>query len=69
MMYAIWMKFLREISTDDIRFILNEDGKVAALLINENDADVEDDAIYGVFNARTKKTVDGRSSLQVHWLY
>ena len=41
------------------RFILNEDGKVAALLINTKDADVEDDAIYGVINKKTTKSVDG----------
>jgi len=53
---------LSEVSKGDftgtIRFIL-EEGKVAALLIDEADADVEDDAIYGVFNGRTKRTVDG----------
>ncbi len=43
----------------EMQFLLNDDGDVVALLISEDDADVEDDAIYGVFNERTKKVVDG----------
>ena len=40
-------------------YILNSDGKVAALFIGSNFADTESDAQYAVINSRTATTTDG----------
>jgi len=40
-------------------YIINEDGKIAALFLEEAYVDKEDDAVYGVFNGRTSTTTDG----------
>jgi hypothetical protein len=46
-------------ATQPAMYILNDDGKVAALFIGSDFADTESDALYAVFNTRTTTTTDG----------
>ena len=46
-------------ATQPAMYILNDDGKVAAMLIGSNFADTESDAQYAVINTRTTTTTDG----------
>ena len=47
-------------TTSPAFYIINEDGKVAALLLESGYVDKEDDAIYGVINKRTSTNYDRR---------
>ena len=40
-------------------YILNDDGDIAALFVEESLADVSEDAVYGVINKRATATTDG----------